>query len=60
MQYVVIDEIKGCFVGNIGQIMYWLVENDCEYGSQYFFELGDQVDPEMTLIKAGAVKKDEG
>ena len=48
-RYAVIDEYKGAYAGTIDEILEWLVENDCRYGEQKFYEVGDQVHPEIKL-----------
>jgi len=48
--YAVIDEYKGGYVGTIDEILEWLVENDCGYGEQKFYEVGKEVQPEIKLL----------
>ena len=48
--YAVVDEYKGSYVGTIDEVLNWLVENDCSYGSQRFYEIGDEVQPEIKLL----------
>lgn len=47
--YAVIDEYKGGYVGTVDAILEWLEENNCGYGEQKFYEVGQQVQLEIKL-----------